>query len=72
MPQESNATNKQIESLDRLIKEINELKSAVLNGTVIIESNRVSREFNSQILVEPRVAFESLQMEIEIRRKKDK
>lgn len=72
MPQESNATNKQIESLDRLIKEINELKSAVLNGTVIIESNLVSHEFNSQILVEPRVAFESLQMEIEIRRKKDK
>lgn len=72
MQQESNAKNKQIESLDRLIKEINELKSAVLNGTVIIESTRVSREFNSQILVEPRVAFESLQMEIEIRRKKDK
>ena len=40
----SNVANKQIESLEYLTKEINELKSAVLNGTVIIESIYVSRE----------------------------
>lgn len=44
MQQESNVANKQIESLEYLTKEINELKSAVLNGTVIIESIYVSRE----------------------------
>ncbi len=38
MPQESNAKNKQIESLDHLIEEINKLKTDVLDGTVIIES----------------------------------
>ncbi len=72
MPQESNATNKQIESLDRLIKEIEELKSAVLNGTVIIESTYESRETNYEVLASPRLAYESLRLEIELRRSKDK
>ncbi|RBT33791.1 hypothetical protein EA73_01990 [Enterococcus faecium] len=43
MQQESNAKNKQIESLDHLIEGINKLKTDVLDGTVIIESTYASR-----------------------------
>lgn len=72
MPQESNATNKQIESLDHLIEGINKLKTDVLDGTVIIESTYVSRETNHQVLATPRLARENLRVEIELRRSKDK
>ncbi|EMF0421807.1 hypothetical protein [Enterococcus hirae] len=70
MQQESNTTNKQIESLDHLTKEINELKSAVLDGTVIIESTYVSQETNRQVLATPKLACESLRVEIELKRYK--
>lgn len=72
MPQESNATNKQIESLDCLIKEINKLKSDILDGTVVIESTYGSRETNCEVLTSPRLAYESLRLGIELRRSKDK
>lgn len=70
MQQESNVANKQIESLEYLTKEINELQSAVLNGTVIIESTYVSRETNHQVLATPRLACENLRVEIELKRYK--
>lgn len=72
MQQESNAKNKQIESLDHLIEGINKLKTDVLDGTVIIESTYVSRETNHQVLARPRLACENLRVEIELRRSKDK
>ncbi|AWX47331.1 hypothetical protein P744_0106465 [Enterococcus faecium UC10237] len=72
MPQESNAKNKQIESLDHLIEGINKLKTDVLDGTVIIESTYASRETNHQVLATPRLACESLRVEIELRRSKGK
>ncbi|EMW5542994.1 hypothetical protein C6812_RS10580 [Enterococcus faecium] len=71
MQQESNA-KKQIESLDHLIEGINKLKTDVLDGTAIIESTYVSRENNHQVLATPRLACESLRVEIELRRSKDK
>lgn len=72
MQQESNAKNKQIESLDHLIEGINKLKTDVLDGTVIIESTYVSRDTNHQVLATPRLACENLRVEIELRRSKDK
>ena len=51
MQQESNAKNKQIESLNHLIEGINKLKTDVLDGTVIIESTYASRETNHQVPV---------------------
>ena len=72
MKKESNAKNKQIESLDYLIEVINKLKTDVLDGTVIIKSTYASRETNHQFLETPRLACESLRMEIELRRSKDK
>ncbi|NTP82134.1 hypothetical protein HQ862_00440 [Enterococcus faecium] len=71
MQQENNA-KKQIESLDHLIEGINKLKTDVLDGTVIIESTYASRETNHQVLATPRLACESLRVEIEFRRSKDK